>query len=134
MSDSKHFDNSRRASRLAATEIDHLGKWRSSGQSPVSGDQGNVELSSQLDIERIHKSQRLSSSPGSHQEWGQRMPRDRKVFEVEQRLFDSTIVQDSGSVETSDCRQDFGINVCGRVTRRVLEATSYRKLGGLHSQ
>ena len=62
------------------------------------------------------------------------MPRDRKIFEVEQGLFDSTIVQDSGSVETSDRRQNFGIDVCGRVSRRVLEATSDWKSGGLYGQ
>jgi hypothetical protein len=62
------------------------------------------------------------------------MPRDRKVFEVEQSLFDSAIVQDAGSVETPDCRQNFCIEVCGRVTRRVLESASYRERGGLYRQ
>jgi hypothetical protein len=127
-------DNGHRVSRSAAAQVDHLGERRRTRQSPISGDQGNVELISQLDIEGIYKSQRFSSPPGPDQEWRQRMPRDRKVFEVEQGLFDLSIGQDSGSVQTPDCGQNFYIDVCRCVTRRVLEATSYRECGGLYGQ
>jgi hypothetical protein len=120
--------------RSGAVQIDNFRKRRSSRQSAVSGDQGNVELSSQLDIESIHKSQRLSPPPGAEQEPRQWMPRDRNVFEVEDGIFDATIVHDSGSVKTPDRRQYFGIDVCRRVSRRVLEATSYRKCGGRYGQ